>query len=320
METVLPPRVMTATPLSPSRAGSSAPSRSRVFSLGRIAALAGVTFTELVRLKIFYFVVIFALALIASPLVFSEMVFRDQFQMLRDVGLGAMSIFSSLLAILATAGLLPRDAEDRTLYTVLAKPMSRFEYLIGKLLGVVFLLALSLAIMAALFAGVLWLRERIVEREILRIAVASALTPDAVAAQVRELRASAFAPGLVVATLVILAKGCLLATLTLLISTFATSTIFTTVVAVAAYFIGHFQATARDVWLAGHPDTSLGVRLLLGALVIVFPDLQLFNVVDEAVAGVALPMALVAQTLGFGLLYCVIYLLAAHFIFSVKEL
>ena len=56
--------------------------------------------------------------------------------MLKDVSLGAMSIFTSLLAIVATAQLLPRDLEDRTIYTILAKPVPRYEYLIGKLAGV----------------------------------------------------------------------------------------------------------------------------------------------------------------------------------------
>ena len=56
--------------------------------------------------------------------------------MLKDVSLGAMSIFTWLLAVLATAMLLPKDIEDRTLYTILAKPVPRFEYLLGKLLGV----------------------------------------------------------------------------------------------------------------------------------------------------------------------------------------
>ena len=294
--------------------------RHRFFSPGRIGALARVTFSELVRLKVFYFVVIFALALIASPLLFSEFVFRDQFQMLRDVGLGAMSIFSSLLAVLATAGTLPRDAEDRTLYTILAKPMSRFEYLCGKLLGILWLLGLSILLMAALFLAVLFFRERIIERETLRIAAANGLNADSLVVQVRALREAAFTPGLPGATLVIFAKSSLLAAMTLLISTFATSTIFTVIVAAVAYFIGHFQAIARDAWLVAHPDTSLGMRLLLGAVVLVFPDLQLFNVVDETVAGVALPAALVFQTVGFGVLYSAIYLLAAQFIFSVKEL
>jgi ABC-type Na+ efflux pump permease subunit len=294
--------------------------RHRLFSPGRVGALATVTFTELVRLKVFYFVVIFALALIASPLVFSEFVFRDHFQMLRDVGLGAMSIFSSLLAVLATAGSLPRDAEDRTLYTILAKPMSRFEYLCGKLLGILGLLGLALVLMAALFLAVLFIRERIIERDTLRIAVANGLDADSLAVQVRALRGAAFTPGLPGATLVIYAKCSLLAAMTLLISTFATSTIFSVLVAAVAYFIGHFQALAREAWLLAHPDTSLGVRLLLGVVVLVFPDLQLFNVIDETVAGVALPAALVFQTVGFGVLYCAIYLLAAHFIFSVKAL
>ncbi len=67
--------------------------------------------------------------------------FQQEFQVLKDVSLGAMSIFTSLLAIVATAQLLPRDLEDRTIYTILAKPVPRYEYLIGKLAGVLLLLA-----------------------------------------------------------------------------------------------------------------------------------------------------------------------------------
>ncbi|MBV9128188.1 MAG: hypothetical protein JO117_08895, partial [Verrucomicrobia bacterium] len=292
----------------------------RFFSLRRVAALAGATMTELIRLKVFYFILIFSVLLIASPLLFSEIIFHDQFQMLRDVGLGAMSIFTSLLAILATAGLLPKDTEDRTLYTILAKPVSRFEYLCGKLCGVVLLLLSAVVLMGAVFAGVLVLRERIVEHATLRAAASTHATPESVLAQVRDLRAAAFTPGLFSAAWVILAKACLLAAMTLLVSTFATSTIFTIIVAVVVYFIGHFEATARDYWLSGHPDASLLVRFFLGAVVLVFPDLQLFNVVDETVAGAALPAGILWQTLGFGALYSAIYLLAAQWIFSVKEL
>ena len=80
--------------------------------------------------------------------------------MLKDIALGAMSIFSSLLAILATATLLPKDIEDRTIYTVLAKPVSRTEYLLGKLSGVFLLLALAVLLMGAVFAAVLLLRTQ----------------------------------------------------------------------------------------------------------------------------------------------------------------
>ena len=60
--------------------------------------------------------------------------------LLKDVSLGSMSIFTWLLGVLSTAMLLPKDIEDRTLYTILAKPVPRFEYLLGKLLGVFVLL------------------------------------------------------------------------------------------------------------------------------------------------------------------------------------
>ena len=105
----------------------------------RIAALTGNTFTELVRLKVFYFLLLFALLLIGSSLFMAQLSFQQEFQVLKDVSLGAMSIFTSLLAIVATARFIPQDIEERTIYTILAKPVPRYEYLLGKLIGVLLL-------------------------------------------------------------------------------------------------------------------------------------------------------------------------------------
>ena len=79
-----------------------------------------------------------------------------------------MSIFTSLLAIVATAQLIPRDVEERTIYTILAKPVPRYEYLIGKLGGVLLLLALSLLAMSALFLALLFVRQEMLVGETLR--------------------------------------------------------------------------------------------------------------------------------------------------------
>jgi hypothetical protein len=81
----------------------------RPFSFARVAAITGNTFTELVRLRVFYFLLIFALLLIANSLFMARLSFQQEFQLLKDVSLGTMSIFTSLLAIVATAQLLPRD-------------------------------------------------------------------------------------------------------------------------------------------------------------------------------------------------------------------
>src|SRR5438067_1056265 len=132
----------------------------REFSPARILAITANTLTELTRQKVFYVLLIFALALIGSSVFMVQFSFQQEFQVLKDISLGAMSIFSSLLAILATARLISQDIEDRTVYTILAKPVPRFEYVLGKLLGVILLLAISLATMAVLSAAVLYFREQ----------------------------------------------------------------------------------------------------------------------------------------------------------------
>ncbi len=297
--------------------------RHRAFSLARIWALATNTFTELVRLKIFYFLLLFALLLIGSSVFLIRLSFQDQFQMLKDVSLGSMSIFTSLLAILATAGLLPKDIEDRTLYTILAKPVPRFEYLLGKLLGVFLLLLVAMLLMGALFGVVLVARVHVVTGEILAGGGGgNGNARELIDQQISQLHATAYNPNLWAGGLVIFAKACLLAAMTLFISTFASSSIFTIIVSVVIYFIGHLQATARDYWEvpAALHATPWWTKAFLATISLVFPDLQLFNLVDEIVVGTAIAPWLLLKTLGLGATYCVIYLLAAYFVFASREL
>ena len=289
----------------------------RPFSYRRVAAITGNTFTELVRLKVFYFLLIFALILIANSLFLARLSFQQEFQVLKDVSLGAMSIFSSLLAIVATAQLIPRDLEDRTIYTILAKPVPRYEYLMGKLAGVLLLLALSILAMSALFLALLFVREHILANETLR--ATAGLRPEKVQEALRNLKTSAFNYNLFLGIIIIYLKAALLASLTLLISTFASSNIFTIVVMVFVYFIGHLQATAREYWLQDHSGGWL-VKAFLALIALAFPDLQLFNLVDEIVAGTAIPMTLFTQTAVLGCVYTSIYLFLAWVAFQGKEL
>ena len=292
-------------------------SRHRAFSFGRVAAITGNTLTGLTRLKIFYVLLLFALLLIGSSLFMAQMTFQQEFQVLKDIALGAMSIFTSLLAVLATARLLPQDIDDRTAYTILAKPVSRFEYLIGKLLGVLFLLAISLAAMSALFFVVLTLREQTVLNETTRQMAAA--PPEQMAEALRLVRASAFNVNLFSGITIIYVKGSVLAALTLFVSTFATTTIFTTIVMAFVYFIGHLQAIARESWLQTHSAGWL-TKIFLAFVALLFPDLQLFNLTDDIVAGNAIPLALFGKTVTLGLFYTGFYLLLAWAVFFRKEL
>jgi hypothetical protein len=283
----------------------------------QIVAIARNTFTELVRQKIFYIVLLFALCAIGSSIFMARLTFQEEFQMLKDVCLGAMSVFTSLLAILATANFLPKELEERTIYNVLAKPVPRFAYLLGKLAGIIVLLFLFTLLMSAVFCLVLWLREHAVLAET-RAQLADAPAEE-LARALEVITHGTFNINLVPGILIIFVKSAVLASFTLLISSFATSSLFTVMVAAAVYFIGHLQSTARDYWLEG-TEIRWWTRLFLGLIALVFPDLQSFNLTDDVIAGAAIPLPIFLGTFALGWIYVAVYFGLAAFIFSWREL
>jgi hypothetical protein len=289
----------------------------RAFSFRRISAITVNTLTELTRLKVFYFLLVFALLLIGSSMFMAQLTFQQEFQILKDVSLGAMSIFTSLLAIVATARLIPQDIEDRTVYTILAKPVPRFEYLLGKIAGVLLLLAIGTVVMGAVFLLVLYVREQTLVHTIMRQMAAA--PREQVDEALRAVRASAFNIDIFPGIVIIYLKASLLAALTLFVSTFATTNIFTIVVMAFIYFIGHLQAIAREYWLQEHSSGWI-TRVFLAVVALLFPDLQAFNLVDDIVAGTAISLGLFFKTAVLGVFYTTIYTLLAAFVFYGKEL
>jgi len=296
---------------------SAAATRYRAFSFARVLAITLNTLTELTRLKVFYVLLVFALLLIGSSIFMAQFTFQQEFQILKDVSLGAMSIFTSLLAIVATARLIPQDIEDRTVYTILAKPVPRFEYVLGKIAGVLLLLAISTLVMSAAFFLVLYAREQTVLHMTMR--QMSMAPREQVDDALLAIRSSAINIDIFPGIVIIYLKACLLAALTLFVSTFATTNIFTIVVMAFVYFIGHLQATAREYWLQEH-GSGLLTRIFLAVVALLFPDLQAFNLVDDIVAGTAISLGLFLKTGVLGIFYTTIYTLLAAFVFYGKEL
>lgn len=291
-----------------------AATRHKVFSPARVWTIASNTLLELVRLKVFYFLLFFALIVIGISFFTSRLSFQEQQQSLKAASLGAMSIFTWLLSVLATAMLLPKDIEDRTLYTILAKPVPRFEYLLGKLTGVLLLLFLALSLMSAVFFGVLYLGEQSAIAEAVRT------TPkDQLDAVIQQIHRSTFNSNLLPGIVVIYFKSALCASLTLLLSTFATSTIFTAITAVMVTLIGHIQPIAREAYLASASAGALAKTFFL-FIALLIPDLRALDLADDVIAGNAIPLLLLVKTLGLGSIYVTVYFLVGYFVFSGKEL
>ena len=281
-----------------------------MISFSRIWTIATATFTQLVRMKVFYFLLFFCAAVIAASLIVISASPDQELKLIKDVGFGSMSLFTIMFAIAGTAVLLPRDLEDRTLYTILTKPVRRPEYLLGKLVGVLLLVAVSLAVMQVVFSAVLYLRQsQILDRELAAIADRAVRIPataeyaEGEADQLRStISAQGLTPSLLLAPLSIFLKASVAAAFTLLLATFASSTLFTGICGVAVYIIGHFQSLARDYLLTGEAP-ALYARVLAALTALVFPDMKVFDIVDDVTAGTAIPLGAVAKMTGLALLY-----------------
>ena len=120
-------------------------------------------------------------------------------------------------------------------------------HVLGRLAGVFLLLLIGMLVMSALFVVVIYTREQAVLQETTR--QMNAAPHEQLENALQTVRASALNPDLLPGIAIIYVKACLLAALTLFVSTFASTSIFTLVVMVFIYFIGHIQATAREYWL-----------------------------------------------------------------------
>ena len=125
-----------------------------------VYTLAWVTFREALRRKLAVNLLVFALALVAASIVLSSLTFGEQYRIIVDIALTAMEVFGTLIAAFLGAALVAGDVERRTVYAIVAKPVSRAQYVLGRYAGLVLTTTLNLAVMAVVFAGVLALYLR----------------------------------------------------------------------------------------------------------------------------------------------------------------
>ncbi len=117
----------------------------------RLSAITLNTFREAVRDRILYNLIIFVLLLVGSAPLFSEISIGMERLIVVNVGLTSISIFGVVIAILVGIGLVSKEIEKRTLYTILCRPVRRWEFIVGKYLGLIFTLGVNTALMTVGF-------------------------------------------------------------------------------------------------------------------------------------------------------------------------
>ena len=294
----------------------------RPVSAVRVWVIARNTLTQLVRMRVFYFLLIFSALILAAALMVENFTLDSarQLKIMKDLSFFAMSIFCTIFAVVAMANLIPKDIEDGTLYTILAKPVPRFEYLVGKYLGGIFVVFFSVAVMTVLLYGALYFRQQALVAE--ELGRAGSLQPLSEEVEVTLRRLAREGPSwqLLPAVGAVALQAMVLGAITLCISTFASSGLFTVVVAFVVFFVGYIEPVVVEYWRSSTEAIGWFVSFIIYLLELVFPNFQSFNLVDGVVAGESLPEGTMQKILWMGISYVAVYLLAAYFFFEAKQL
>lgn len=266
-------------------------------SIRHLATLAGNAFRETLRDKILYNLVFFGLGLIGFSLILGDWSLFAREKVMKDFSLAAMSVMGLLMAVFVGIGLLQKEIQRKTVLTLLAKPIERWQFVVGKYLGLAAVLAVNLAVMTLCLLLVLALTDA--------------------HPQARLLTAVAL---IYVEMLVVLAAA-------LLFSSFSTpvlSALFTFGFYVAGHWVGdlvqHFNFLQRHAerlpQSAQYPDWAEStIRIIYHLL----PNLENLNIRGRTVYDLPLDGGTVFFSAAYGLAFAAVYLFLACWIFSRRE-
>jgi Cu-processing system permease protein len=250
-----------------------------------IAVIAFNTFRESVRDKIFYNLLFFAVLLIGGSILLADLTIMEHHKIIKDMGLAAINLVGVLVAIFVGIGLVSKEIERRTVYAIMARPIHRAQFALGKYVGLIGILLFNVLVMSMIYVLVLWLY---------RIPIQGAIFQ---------------------AIQLIFVEVSLVTALALLFSTFSSSTL-SAVMTTGLYIVGHLTGDLRDVAIK---SSSSMLKTIVHAIYYVCPNLEMFNIKGQAAMGVAVSASYMVTATAYGLLYVGVLLATACVIFEQRD-
>lgn len=252
----------------------------------RIATIAHNTIREAIRHKLLYAVLVVSVLMIFASVLISTLSYVEGTRIMQDFGFAVIRIFSAATAVFIGINLLHSEVDRRTIYTILSKPISRVEFLLGKYAGLVLTTWLMLAALGALFLGV------------------SLLSGAPVHA------------GHAAALWLIAVELTIVVAVATLFSSFTTpmlAALFTSGIYVAGHLTQNLYHLARTSDDPGVQQLGLWLYRLL-------PDLELYNLTVQAVHGLAIPAPEIWLPVAYAATYSALLLIAASALFAKRDL
>ena len=254
----------------------------------RIIHIASNTFREAVRDRVLYNLIAFALLMSGGAVLVGQISIDIERLVVINLGLTAVSLFGVVIAIFIGIGLVSKEIEKRTLYTVLSRPVRRWEFIAGKFFGLAGTLVVNTLLMAAGVFVALWYVSPHLQRSDV---------------------------WLLVALYFIVLQFLVITALALLFSSFS-SPLLSAVFAFSLFAIGSF---AED--LRGFAGMTHGVeRWLATAAAYLVPNISALNVINQVAHEQPVSGQLALYNTGYALFYSAMALCGAVLIFERRDL
>jgi ABC-type transport system involved in multi-copper enzyme maturation permease subunit len=251
-----------------------------------IRAIAVNTFREAIRDRILYLFVGFAVVMVVSTKLFGMLTVGDETKIMKDIGLAAMQFFSMLIAVMMSMLLISREVDSRTVFNILAKPVRRWQFILGKYLGLVAIVAANLMFITAVLVVMLLIYSQQFDPMLL---FAAAMT--------------------MLEMLVLAAFATLFAVLT--------RPILGSLMTLAVFVVGHMS---EDLWMLSRALPGAFTRGVIAFVYYLVPNLERFDFKNEVVHGLAIPPAAVSWACLYALVFVTVVLFLADLRFQGKDL
>jgi ABC-type transport system involved in multi-copper enzyme maturation permease subunit len=257
-------------------------------------------FKEGVRDRVLYAIAAFALLLVATSLLIGEITAGEDVKIIKDFGLATIEVAGILMTIFVGVGLVSREIDRRSIFALLAKPLPRWEFIVGKYLGLVLTILVNVVAMAAalyLMLAYLEWRALPIERQ--------------------AWPAPATDPRLMLAIGMIAAELALLTAVALFFSTFSSSALLSIALTVGIFLAGLLSADLRH--FGDIVEVPRATAMFVAAIGWIVPAFSAFDIKAQVVHGVALPSGFVPYTLLYAICYIGAILAASITLFSRRE-
>jgi ABC-type transport system involved in multi-copper enzyme maturation permease subunit len=254
----------------------------------RIYYIATNTFREAVRDRVLYNLIAFALLLSGAAVLVGQISIDIERLVVINLGLTAVSLFGIVIAIFIGIGLVAKEIDKKTLYTVLSRPVRRWEFIAGKFFGLAGTLVVNTTFMAiGVFAALLYVSHHL-------------QTSDS---------------GVLVALYFIVLQFVMITALALLFSAFS-SPLLSTVFAFSLFVIGSFAEDLRGIAKLTHGAAGW----LETCVAYLVPNFSALNVISQVAHGEAVAPQLIAYNTAYALVYTTAVLAGAVLIFERRNL